>query len=77
MNDSRRKELAQSYELLSKTWGLIATVLQEEQDALDRHPVTFKNGSKYKQAEELVEQLIAALNHIDGAVTCINDVIEK
>lgn len=74
MNNKRREELKQSYDLIVDAWRLISAALKEEQDSFDRFPAKLRSNSRYLAMENAIEQLNAALDHLDGAVTCIKEV---
>lgn len=76
MNKQKRKVLEESLPLLTEAWGIVSNVLNAESISLDNTPVKLQSGEKYDRLEEVVQQLYAALQHIDGAVTCIKEAIE-
>lgn len=76
MNKQKRKDLSNAVALLTQAWGIVESVLEEEQDSLDSFPEGLQGNPRYEKMESAVDNLVEASDDIDGAIECIQEAIK-
>jgi predicted RecB family endonuclease len=74
MNQERRKILqGLSGEIVSLR-GRVEEIKDEESEKLDRMPDNMKSGEKGQELEEIVEKLTEAVDNLETASGCIDEI---
>ena len=75
MNKKRRELLNSARPFLSQAASIIERAAEQERDCLDNMPESMQDTDRYEKMEKAVENLEAALEHIDSAQDCIAEAI--
>ena len=67
MNDKQRKDLSQLSNELSAIRSKVEDIQQENQDAYDNMPESFRDGEKGESAQACIDNLQTTLDGIDQA----------
>ena len=73
MNRQRRKSIAEAIDKITEAIGMLEAVKEEEQDALDNLPDSFRYGERGEEMEGYIEMLDEATGYLEDA----NSVIEQ
>lgn len=75
MNKKRRELLNSARPFLSQAASIIERAAEQESDCLDNMPESLQDTDRYDKMEKAVENLEAALEHIESAQDCIAEAI--
>jgi predicted RNase H-like nuclease (RuvC/YqgF family) len=74
MNNTQRKEIEKVTALLEQLQETIERLKDEEEHYYDNMPESFQSGDKGTKAEEAIDNLGAAYNLIEDAISYLRDV---
>lgn len=75
MNKKRRELLKSAMPFLTHAASIIEQAAEQESDCLDNMPESLQDTDRYEKMERAVENLEAALEHIENAQDCISEAI--
>lgn len=75
MNKKRRELLKSARPFLSQAASIIERAAEQESDCLDNMPENLQDTDRYEKMEKAVENLEAALEHIENAQDCLSEAI--
>lgn len=75
MNKKRRELLQSARPFLTQAASIIERAAEQESDCLDNIPESLQDTDRYEKMERAVENLEAALEHIENAQDCIAEAI--
>lgn len=75
MNKKRRELLKSAIPFLTQAASIIERAAEQESDCLDNMPESLQDTERYENMEKAVENLEAALGHIENAKDCISESI--
>lgn len=75
MNKKRRELLQSAMPFLTQAANIIERATEQESDCLDNIPESLQDTDRYEKMEKAVENLEAALEHIDDAKDCVAEAI--
>ena len=75
MNKKRRELLKSARPFLSQAASIIERAAEQESDCLDNMPENLQDTDRYEKMEKAVENLEAALEHIENVRDCIEEAI--
>lgn len=75
MNNKRRELLKSARPFLTQAASIIERAAEQESDCLDNMPENLQDTDRYEKMEKAVENLEAALEHIENAQDCISEAI--
>lgn len=75
MNKKRRELLKSAIPFLTQAANIIERAAEQESDCLDNIPESLQDTDRYEKMEKAVENLEAALDHIENAQECISEAI--
>lgn len=67
MNKERRKQLNRSFVLIDEAMDIIQGVMDEEQEAYDNLPESFRNGERGEQMSGNIESLEEVTGYLEDA----------
>lgn len=67
MNKERRKQLNRSFVLIDEAMDIIQGVMDEEQEAYDNLPESFRNGERGEQMSGNIELLEEVTGYLEDA----------
>ena len=67
MNKERRKQLNRSFALIDEAMDIIQGVMDEEQEAYDNLPESFRNGERGEQMSGNIESLEEVTGYLEDA----------
>ena len=73
MNKARRKRLGEAFDLIGTAQDILRSVREEEQEAYENLPDSFRDGEKGEEMQNYMEMIEEAEGHLDDA----NSVIEQ
>lgn len=73
MNKKRRELLKSAMPFLTQASSIIERAAEQESDCLDNMPESLQDTDRYEKMERAVENLEAALEHIENVRECISD----
>lgn len=71
MNKKRRELLKSAMPFLTHAANIIERAAEQESDCLDNIPESLQDTDRYEKMERAVENLEAALEHIENAQECL------
>lgn len=75
MNKKRRELLQSARPFLTQAASIIEQAAEQESDCLDNMPGSLQDTDRYEKMEKAVENLEAALEHIENAQDCLAEAI--
>ena len=75
MNKKRRELLKSVRPFLIQAARIIEQAVNQENDCLDNMPENLQDTDRYDKMEKAVENLEAALEHIENAQECVSEAI--
>lgn len=75
MNKKRRALLESARPFLTQAASIIERAAEQESDCLDNIPESLQDTDRYEKMERAVENLEAALEHIENVKDCIDEAI--
>ena len=75
MNKKRRELLKSAIPFLTQAASIIERAAEQESDCLDNMPDSLQDTDRYEKMEKAVDNLEAALEHIENAQDCISEAI--
>lgn len=75
MNKKRRELLKSARPFLIQAASIIEQAAEQESDCLDNMPENLQDTDRYEKMEKAVENLEAALEHIENTQDCIAEAI--
>lgn len=75
MNKKRRELLKSARPFLTQAASIIERAAEQESDCLDNMPENLQDTDRYEKMEKAVENLEAALEHIENAQNCLSEAI--
>ena len=75
MNKKRRELLKSARPFLSQAASIIERAAEQESDCLDNMPENLQDTDRDEKMEKAVENLEAALEHIENAQDCLSEAI--
>lgn len=75
MNKKRRDLLQSAIPFLTQAANIIERAAEQESDCLDNIPESLQDSERYEKMEKAVDNLEAALEHIDNAKECVSEAI--
>lgn len=75
MNKKRRELLKSARPFLTQAASIIERAAEQESDCMDNMPENLQDTDRYEKMEKAVENLEAALEHIENAQDCISEAI--
>jgi molecular chaperone GrpE (heat shock protein) len=76
MNNARRKELAKVQDELIKLQERLQEIAEEEEGYRDNLPENMQDGEKYEKANAACDDLSAAVDALEEAISNIEDACE-
>ena len=73
MNKARRKRLGEAFDLIGTAQDILRSVREEEQEAYENLPDSFRDGEKGEEMQNYMEMIEEAEGYLDDA----NSVIEQ
>ena len=73
MNKARRKRLGEAFDLIGTAQDILRCVREEEQEAYENLPDSFRDGEKGEEMQNYMEMIDEAEGYLDDA----NSVIEQ
>ena len=73
MNKARRKRLGEAFDLIGTAQDILRSVREEEQEAYENLPDSFRDGEKGEEMQNYMEMIEEADGYLDDA----NSVIEQ
>ena len=73
MNKARRKRLGEAFGLIGEAQDILRSVREDEQEAYENLPDSFKDGEKGEEMQNYMEMIEEAEGYLDDA----NSVIEQ
>lgn len=74
MNRQRRKRLEEAFNLIDQAKDILEEVKNEEYEARDNLPESFKYGERGEEMEQYIEMLDEAYGYLDDANSVIDQV---
>ena len=74
MNKQRRATIAKAFDKIAEAMEILEGVKDEEQEALDNLPDSFRYGERGEEMEGYVEMLDEAINSLDDANSVIDQI---
>lgn len=74
MNKERRKRLGTAFDKVSDAKKILEEVKDEEQNAYDNLPDSFRDGDRGQEMLSYVEMLEEAFNYLDDAASVIEQI---
>jgi hypothetical protein len=75
VNKKRRELLKSAMPFLTQAASIIERAAEQESDCMDSMPESLQDTDRYEKMEKAVENLEAALEHIENAQDCITEAI--
>lgn len=75
MNKKRRELLQSARPFLTQAASIIERAAEQESDCLDNMLESLQDTDRYEKMEKAIENLEAALEHIENAQDCIAEAI--
>ncbi len=75
MNKKRRDLLQSAIPFLTQAANIIERAAEQESDCLDNMPESLQDSERYEKMERAVDNLEAALEHIDNAKECVSEAV--
>ncbi len=75
MNKKRRELLKSAIPFLTQAASIIERAVEQESDCLDNMPENLQDSDRYEKMEKAVENLDAALEHIETIKDCVSEAI--
>lgn len=74
MNKERRKKVLKVYELLTEAGQQLAEIRNEEQEAYNNLPDSFRYGEQGAEMEEYIDMLSEVDGYLDDAISVIDQI---
>lgn len=74
MNKERRKRLGTAFDMTDEAKKILDEVKDEEQNAYDNLPDSFRDGERGQEMLDNMEMLTEAYNYLDDAVSVIEQI---
>lgn len=74
MNKRRRKEVEKAFGLINEAKEILSSVREEEKEAHDNLPESFRYGERGEEMEQYIEMLDEADGYIDDAISVIDQI---
>lgn len=74
MNKRRRKEVEKAFGLINEAKEILSSVREEEEEAHDNLPESFRYGERGEEMEQYIDMLDEADGYIDDAISVIDQI---
>lgn len=74
MNRQRRKKLTKAYDKIAEAMEIVADAKDEEQEAIENLPDSFRYGERGEEMESNVEMLGELLGYLEDAQSILDQV---
>lgn len=75
MNKKRRCLLKTAKPLLDQAASIIELAMEQESDCVDNMPESLQDSEQYEKMELAIDNLQAALEHIESTKDCIDEAV--
>ena len=74
MNKTRRKNIADAYEVIKTAVDVLNKVLEEEEESRDNTPENLQNSDRYYESEEACDALSSALMDLESGLAELEEI---